>query len=78
MVVPGTPLFQYTPAYGHEIRSPDAEQWTVWDRDWVDQYDPDVVVLLAGRWEVRTRVYDGQWTNIIEPDFAAYVKRQLA
>jgi peptidoglycan/LPS O-acetylase OafA/YrhL len=77
-VAPGTPLFQYTPAYGHEIRSPDAEQWTVWDRDWIDQYDPDVVVLLAGRWEVHTRVYDGQWTNITEPDFAAYVKRQLA
>ena len=63
-VAPGTPLFQYTPAYGKEIKSPDAEQWTVWDRDWIDQYDPDVVVLLAGRWEVHTRVYDGQWTNI--------------
>jgi peptidoglycan/LPS O-acetylase OafA/YrhL len=77
-VAPGTPLFQYTPAYGKEIKSPDAEQWTVWDRDWVHQLDPNVVVLLAGRWEVRTRVYDGKWTNIDEPDFAAYVKRQLA
>jgi peptidoglycan/LPS O-acetylase OafA/YrhL len=77
-VAPGTPQFLYSTAYGHQIESPDAEQWTVWDRDWVDQFDPNVVVLLAGRWEVRTRVYDGKWTNIDEPGFAAYVKRQLA
>jgi hypothetical protein len=38
---------------------------------------PNVVVLLAGRWEVVNREYQGQWTNILNPEFAAYVKSQL-
>ena len=54
---PGTPLLEPTGA-------PDAERWTVFDRDWVDKVDPNVVMLLAGRWEVVTRTYQGKWTNI--------------
>jgi hypothetical protein len=38
---------------------------------------PNVVVLLAGRWEVVNREYQGKWTNILDPTFAAYVKHQL-
>jgi len=38
---------------------------------------PNVVVLLAGRWEDVNREYDGQWTNILNPKFAAYVKQRL-
>ena len=38
---------------------------------------PNVVMLLAGRWEVVNRLYQGQWTNILNPTFAAYVKAQL-
>jgi hypothetical protein len=38
---------------------------------------PNVVVLLAGRWEVVNREYLGKWTNILDPTFAAYVKHQL-
>jgi hypothetical protein len=38
---------------------------------------PNVVVLLAGRWEVVDREYLGQWTNILNPTYAAYVKSQL-
>jgi hypothetical protein len=49
----------------------------VWDQHWVDKVDPNVVVLLAGRWEVVTRTWHGQWTNITDPAFAAYVKSQL-
>ena len=36
-----------------------------------------MVVLLAGRWEVVDREYQGTWTNILHPAFAAYVKSQL-
>ena len=36
---------------------------------------PNVVVLLAGRWEVVDREYQGTWTNILHPTFAAYVKQ---
>jgi SGNH domain (fused to AT3 domains) len=41
------------------------------------QYHPNVVVLLAGRWEIVDRVYNGAWTNILVPSFAAYVQQQL-
>jgi lysophospholipase L1-like esterase len=41
------------------------------------QYHPNVVVLLAGRWEVVDRVYNGGWTNILVPSFATYVQQQL-
>lgn len=57
--------------------TPDAERWTVWYRHWVASFRPDVVLLLAGRWEVVTRTFDGRWTNILHPAFAAYVRRQL-
>jgi hypothetical protein len=38
---------------------------------------PNVGVLLAGRWEVVNRTYHGKWTNILNPVYAGYVKRQL-
>jgi peptidoglycan/LPS O-acetylase OafA/YrhL len=60
---PGTPLAQQP-----------------WPNQW--QHDlsvsrPNVVVLLAGRWEVADREYRGKWTSILNPAFAAYVKHQL-
>jgi SGNH domain (fused to AT3 domains) len=41
------------------------------------KYRPNVVVFLAGRWQVTDRLYDGAWTNILNPTFAANVKQQL-
>jgi peptidoglycan/LPS O-acetylase OafA/YrhL len=67
----GTPLL--TPKTG----APWAERWTVWYKNWIASYDPNVAILLAGRWEADTRTYDGTWTNISNPTFAAYVKQQL-
>lgn len=75
---PGTPLVRTTPTpYGVPAITPDGERWTAWYRHWVGVLHPDVVVLLAGRWEVVTRTYRGHWTNILHPAFAAYVRRQL-
>ena len=51
-----------------------------WPYQWLlamNEVKPNVVVLLAGRWEVVDRLYQGQWTNILNPVFAAYVKQQL-
>jgi hypothetical protein len=51
-----------------------------WPYQWLNAMavtHPNVVVLLAGRWEVVDREYLGQWTNILNPTFAAYVKHQL-
>jgi len=52
----------------------------LWPRLWLTDialYKPNVVIILAGRWEVVNRTYDGRWTNIDDPAYAAYVKRQL-
>jgi len=51
-----------------------------WPNQWLDAINfvkPNVVVLLAGRWEVADREYQGTWTNILSPAYAAYVKQQL-
>jgi peptidoglycan/LPS O-acetylase OafA/YrhL len=51
-----------------------------WPNQWLNAMSvvhPNVVVLLAGRWEVVNREYQGRWTNILDPTFAAYVKSQL-
>ncbi|HEY1830044.1 MAG TPA: acyltransferase family protein [Acidimicrobiales bacterium] len=51
-----------------------------WPYQWLSamaKTQPNVVVLLAGRWEVADREYQGKWTNILNPAFAAYVKSQL-
>jgi len=62
----------YTP--GEPIADqPWQNQWT----DSINSVEPNVVVLLAGRWEVVDREYNGVWTNILNPAYAAYVKKQL-
>jgi peptidoglycan/LPS O-acetylase OafA/YrhL len=51
-----------------------------WPNQWltaIGQVKPNVVVLLAGRWEVVDRQYQGAWTNILNKTYAAYVKSQL-
>jgi lysophospholipase L1-like esterase len=59
------------------VGSPPQAQWpAVWRREIVKD-DPNVVIVLAGRWEVSNRTYDGQWTNIENPVYAAYVQREL-
>jgi peptidoglycan/LPS O-acetylase OafA/YrhL len=55
------------------IYQPWPVQWT----DYMKAMKPNVVALLAGRWEVLDRVYHGTWTNILDPKYAAYVKSQL-
>jgi hypothetical protein len=55
------------------------EQWPqVWRKS-EDSFKPNVVMILAGRWEVVNRTFQlqGHWTNILNPKFAAYVQQQL-
>jgi peptidoglycan/LPS O-acetylase OafA/YrhL len=52
-------------------------QWpAVWRAEIARQH-PNVVMILAGRWEVVNRTYRGRWTDIEHAAYAAYVKRQL-
>jgi hypothetical protein len=63
-----------TPAPGTPL---DKQPWPVQWQSAISKAHPNVVVLLAGRWEVVDRMYDGAWTNILNPAFAGYVKQQL-
>jgi hypothetical protein len=43
----------------------------------VAAFDPDVVVILVGRWETMDRVHDGRWTQLGDPAFDDYLGGQL-
>jgi peptidoglycan/LPS O-acetylase OafA/YrhL len=52
-------------------------QWrSTWPR-LVAATDPDVVVVLLGRWESLDRLYDGRWTHVGEPAFDFHLQNEL-
>jgi peptidoglycan/LPS O-acetylase OafA/YrhL len=57
--------------------SPPADQWPALWRGAVDQFHPNVVMVLAGRWEVMDRLLDGTWSHIGERAFDAELKSSL-
>jgi len=59
------------------VGSPPQTQWPALWKAAIAKDDPNVVMILAGRWEVSNRTYDGHWTNIEDPTYAAYVRREL-
>ena len=60
-----------------DTSAPAADQWPAqWKGD-LDQFHPNVVVVLAGRWEVSDRLIDGHWLHIGQPAFDAAVKQSL-
>jgi peptidoglycan/LPS O-acetylase OafA/YrhL len=60
-------------AGGTPTQMPWTQQW----QEAMTEVKPNVVVLLAGRWEVVDREYQGKWTNILQPAYATYVQQQL-
>ncbi len=64
------------------VDSPMAPQCAddLWPRIWLTDIakdKPNVVMILAGRWEVANRTYKGNWTSIENPIYATYVRSQL-
>jgi hypothetical protein len=66
----------YTIAPGTPCRAGDPQalldQW----RQWVDAYNPDVVLYLA-RGELFDQEVDGQWSNLTTPSFDHYVSNRF-
>jgi hypothetical protein len=60
-----------------ESTTPASEQWPAKLRGFIASDKPDVVALLAGRWEVVDTLHDNRWTNILDPAFRAYIEQQL-
>ncbi len=57
--------------------APSSAQWpALWAAD-LRQFRPNVVVLLAGRWELMDREIGGQWQHIGEPAFDRDVRAAL-
>jgi peptidoglycan/LPS O-acetylase OafA/YrhL len=55
----------------------DCETWPQIRAADVKSYDPDVSVLLTGRWEVLDRVHNGVWMHVGEPVYDAYLSSEL-
>jgi peptidoglycan/LPS O-acetylase OafA/YrhL len=53
------------------------QEWPSAWQAWIKEFQPNVVVLLAGGSEVYDRVYRGRTTNILNPAFASYVRSEL-
>jgi lysophospholipase L1-like esterase len=43
----------------------------------VDRFHPDVTVLQAGYWEAQDRLFNGQYTTLSDPAYAAYIQANL-
>ncbi|MEO8814345.1 MAG: acyltransferase family protein [Mycobacterium sp.] len=55
----------------------ECERWPDrWTRQ-VSQDQPDVTLLIVGRWEIVDRVNEGRWTHIGDPTFDAYLTFEL-
>jgi hypothetical protein len=67
-----------TPGYQCRPEPPTGQvPWPAYWRGFVDTFHPNVVVFLAGRWEVVNRTFQGRWTDILDPAFAVYIRSQL-
>ena len=51
-----------------------------WDEIWrrrLNATDPDVAVVLLGRWELTDRVLGGEFRHVGDPDYDAYLRTEL-
>ena len=55
----------------------DCRPWANLWRKAIARDDPDVALILVGRWETMDRVLDGRWTHIGEPAFDAHLRERL-
>jgi len=56
---------------------PECDTWPSRWSTQVSQDQPDVALLVIGRWETVDRVNEGQWTHIGDPTFDAYLNAEL-
>ena len=56
---------------------PEFSQWPAQWQGSIAQFRPNVVAVLAGRWEVMDRMIAGQWVHIGQPPFDAQLRRSL-
>jgi len=57
--------------------APASSQWPAQWQGTIAQFRPNVVAVLAGRWEVMDRMVAGQWVHIGQPAFDAQLRRSI-
>ena len=57
--------------------APASSQWPAQWAGNIHEFRPNVVMVLAGRWEVMDRQIDGRWTHIGDPGFDSALHRAL-
>ena len=57
--------------------TPASQQWPAQWTNWINEYRPQVVLVLAGKWETQDVELNGRWTSILQPDYAAEVRSRL-
>ena len=55
----------------------ECDGWPIRWSTQISQDQPDVALLVIGRWETVDRVNEGQWTHIGDPTFDAYLNGEL-
>ncbi len=55
----------------------ECDGWPIRWSTQINQDQPDVALLIIGRWETVDRVNEGQWTHIGDPTFDAYLNAEL-
>ena len=64
--------------FGKQLTTP--RECESWPRQWaehINRYDPDVVLMTVGRWEVMDRMHAGQWAKLGDPAFDSYLEAEL-
>jgi peptidoglycan/LPS O-acetylase OafA/YrhL len=56
---------------------PECSNWPSVLEQAVSTEDPDVVMILVGRWETMDRVHNGEWTQLGDPSFDGYLRGEL-
>ncbi len=56
---------------------PECDAWPLRWSTQISQDQPDVALLIIGRWETVDRVNEGKWTHIGDPTFDAYLNAEL-
>lgn len=74
-VVRGVPFRYFGKEY--DALPPGCESWPDAWRAAAVRDQPDVVMVIVGRWELMDRVLGGTWTHIGDPNFDAYIAAEL-
>jgi hypothetical protein len=73
----GEPLLQWSAPATVYLSPPACTAWSN-QLQWVEsRFHPDVTVLQVGYWEVQYRQWQGAYTTIQDPNYAAYIQANL-